>query len=125
LRDGRLLVNELAPRTHNSFHSTQRGCATSQFEQAFRSVCNLPLGSTEVLHPAAIVNLLGDLWLGSKSPDFSAALKIPTAQVHLYGKPVPRPGRKMGHISTVGGTTEGAVARAREARAKLGVPVMA
>jgi 5-(carboxyamino)imidazole ribonucleotide synthase len=125
LRDGRLLVNELAPRTHNSFHSTQRGCATSQFEQAFRSVCNLPLGSTEVLHPAAIVNLLGDLWLGNKPPDFSAALIIPTAQVHLYGKPVPRPGRKMGHISTVGGTTEEAVARAREARAKLGVPVMA
>ena len=72
LKDGRLLVNELAPRPHNSFHATEVACLTSQFEQAVRAVCNLPLGSVEVVRPAAIVNLLGDLWLREGGPRFES-----------------------------------------------------
>ena len=116
LRDGRLLVNELAPRPHNTFHSTERGCATSQFEQLVRAVCDLPLGSTELLKPAAIANLLGDLWMNG-SPDFAASLVVPTVRLHLYGKASARPGRKMGHLSAVGATREEAAARVLEARA--------
>ena len=115
LADGRLLVNELAPRPHNTFHSTERGCATSQFEQLVRAVCDLPLGSTEVLRPAAIANLLGDLW-SDGDPDFAAALLVPTVRLHLYGKAAARPGRKMGHVSAVGQTGDEAVARVLGAR---------
>ena len=95
-KKGELLVNELAPRPHNSYHASERGCATSQFEQCVRAICNLPLGSTEVLEPAAIVNLLGDLWLASPHPRFDAALSVPGVGVHLYEKEVPKAGRKMG-----------------------------
>jgi len=117
VRDGRILVNELAPRPHNTFHSTERGCATSQFEQLVRAVCDLPLGSTELLRPAAIANLLGDLW-SNGTPNFSAALTVPSVRLHLYGKASARPGRKMGHLSAVGLTGDEArdrVLRAREA----------
>jgi 5-(carboxyamino)imidazole ribonucleotide synthase len=117
LQNGALLVNELAPRPHNTFHSTDRACATSQFEQLVRAVCDLPLGSTEVLRPAAIANLLGDLWTDG-TPDFAAALTVPSVRLHLYGKASARPGRKMGHLSAVGLTGEEArdrVLRAREA----------
>jgi 5-(carboxyamino)imidazole ribonucleotide synthase len=117
LRDGALVVNELAPRPHNTFHSTERGCATSQFEQLVRAVCDLPLGSTEILRPAAIANLLGDLW-NAGTPDFAAALAVPSVRLHLYGKASARPGRKMGHLSAVGVTGDEArdrVLRAREA----------
>src|SRR5689334_12074369 len=116
-RDGQLLVNELAPRPHNTFHSTERGCATSQFEQLVRAVCDLPLGSTKILRPAAIANLLGDLW-GDGDPDFAAALAVPTVRLHLYGKTSARPGRKMGHLSAVAATGDAAmelVLRARRA----------
>jgi 5-(carboxyamino)imidazole ribonucleotide synthase len=116
-QDGRLLVNELAPRPHNTFHSTERGCATSQFEQLVRAVCDLPLGSTEVLRPAAIANLLGDLW-STGDPDFAAALSVPAVRLHLYGKTSARPGRKMGHLSAVAATGDAAmelVLRARQA----------
>jgi 5-(carboxyamino)imidazole ribonucleotide synthase len=116
VRDGRLLVNELAPRPHNTFHSTERGCATSQFEQLVRAICDLPLGSTEVLRPAAIANLLGDLWTNG-FPNFAASLAVPTVRLHLYGKTSARPGRKMGHLSAVGLTGEEAVGRVLEARA--------
>ena len=92
LRDGQLLVNELAPRPHNTFHSTERGCATSQFEQLVRAVCDLPLGSTEMLRPSAIANLLGDLWEHG-TPDFAASLAVPAVRLHLYGKASARPGR--------------------------------
>ena len=115
--DGTLLVNELAPRPHNTFHSTERGCATSQFEQLVRAVCDLPLGSTEILRPAAIANLLGDLW-SAGTPDFAAALMVPSVRLHLYGKASARHGRKMGHLSAVGLTGDEArdrVLRAREA----------
>lgn len=116
VHDGRLLVNELAPRPHNTFHSTERGCATSQFEQLVRAVCDLPLGSTELLRPAAIANLLGDLWTNG-SPNFAASLAVPTVRLHLYGKASARPGRKMGHLSAVGLTGDEAAARVLEARA--------
>jgi 5-(carboxyamino)imidazole ribonucleotide synthase len=118
LKDGRLLVNELAPRPHNSFHATEVACLTSQFEQAVRAVCDLPLGATEVVRPAAITNLFGDLWLRGTSPPWDAALRIPGVRLHLYGK-APRPGRKMGHIGAVGATPDEAVARAKEARRML------
>jgi 5-(carboxyamino)imidazole ribonucleotide synthase len=116
---GELLVNELAPRPHNSFHATERSCATSQFEQQVRAVCDLPLGSVELLRPAAIVNLLGDLWLGSHKPDFDACLRDPRVRLHLYGKRDARPGRKMGHISAIGATPQEAVEHAQQAMRRL------
>jgi 5-(carboxyamino)imidazole ribonucleotide synthase len=118
--DGELLVNELAPRPHNTFHTTEVACATSQFEQLTRAVCDLPLGSTEVLRPGAIVNLLGDLWLQPEAPHFDAALSISGVTVHLYGKRVARPGRKMGHLSAIAATSEEALRKAHEARRRLG-----
>jgi len=118
LHDGSLLVNELAPRPHNTFHSTERGCATSQFEQLVRAVCDLPLGSTEMLRPAAIANLLGDLW-SRGTPDFAASLMVPSVRLHLYGKASARPGRKMGHLSAVGLTGEEARDRVLRARAAM------
>jgi 5-(carboxyamino)imidazole ribonucleotide synthase len=120
LKDGRLLVNELAPRPHNSFHATEVACLTSQFEQAVRAVCNLPLGSVEVVRPAAIVNLLGDLWLREGGPRFEHVLAMPGVRLHLYGKRDARKGRKMGHLSAVGTTPEEAVARVKAAREALG-----
>jgi 5-(carboxyamino)imidazole ribonucleotide synthase len=93
-----LLVNELAPRPHNSGHLTIDACVTSQFEQQLRSVCGLPLGSTEMLRPAAMSNLLGDLW-SKGEPDWTSALALPEVKLHLYGKSEPRPGRKMGHFT--------------------------
>jgi len=118
-RDGRLLVNELAPRPHNSFHETELACLTSQFEQLVRAVCGLPLGDTAIVRPAAIVNLFGDLWLNGKTPRFDAALAEPATRLHLYGKRVPRAGRKMGHLSAIGDTPEQALLRARAAAARL------
>jgi 5-(carboxyamino)imidazole ribonucleotide synthase len=114
--EGDIVVNELAPRPHNSYHASERACATSQFEQAVRAVCNLPLGSVEVLKPAAIINLLGDLWLKHPRPKFDAALAVHGVRLHLYEKQVPKPGRKMGHLSAVGDTPEQAVARVIEAK---------
>ncbi|HEY9515988.1 MAG TPA: 5-(carboxyamino)imidazole ribonucleotide synthase [Gemmatimonadaceae bacterium] len=118
LRDGTLTVNELAPRPHNSFHHTELTVLTSQFEQAVRSVCDLPLGATDVVRPAAIANLFGDLWLGATAPSWSRALEMPGVRVHLYGK-TPRPGRKMGHVGAVGATPQEAVERVQEARRRL------
>jgi len=118
-RAGELYVNELAPRPHNTFHSTEVACATSQFEQHTRSVCDLPLGSTELIRPAAIINLLGDLWVDDAVPPFDRALEIPGVQVHLYGKRVAQPGRKMGHLSAIGATPEEALQKVQEARGRL------
>ncbi|WP_446745204.1 5-(carboxyamino)imidazole ribonucleotide synthase [Silvibacterium acidisoli] len=122
-RDGRLLVNELAPRPHNSYHASERACVTSQFEQAVRAVCNLPLGDVSVVQPAAIANLLGEVWLNEdgteREPRFDLALAIPGVRVHLYEKHNPRKGRKMGHLSAVGNTPEEAVARVLEAEKLL------
>ena len=102
-REHQLLVNELAPRPHNSGHLTIDACVTSQFEQQLRAVCGLPLGSTEMLRPAAMANLLGDIWSGG-DPDWVSALALPDVKLHLYGKMEPRPGRKMGHLTATAAT---------------------
>lgn len=103
-RDDRLLVNELAPRPHNSGHFSFDACLTSQFEQQLRAICGLPLGSTELLRPAAMANLLGDLW-NDGEPDWEAACRLPGVKLHLYGKAAPRPGRKMGHLTALAATS--------------------
>lgn len=96
-KDGRVLVNELAPRPHNSGHFTFSNCVTSQFEQHVRAICGLPLGETTLLRPTVMLNLLGDLWEGGP-PDFTPVLRLPSAKLHLYGKALSAPGRKMGHV---------------------------
>lgn len=116
--NGMLYVNELAPRPHNSYHASERACDTSQFEQAVRAVCDLPLGDVRVVRPAAIANLLGDLWLDHE-PRFELALAVAGVHLHLYEKHLPRKGRKMGHLSAVGGTPDEAVERVLEALSKL------
>jgi len=115
---GELLVNELAPRPHNSYHGSAYACATSQFEQHVRAVCNLPLGGVEVNQPAAIANLLGDVWLEGR-PRFDMALAVPGVSLVLYEKHTPRKGRKMGHLAAIGSTGEEAVARVLEAHSSL------
>lgn len=115
--DGKLMVNELAPRPHNSGHLTFDAAVTSQFEQQVRAVCGLPLGSTELMRPAAMANLLGDLWAGGE-PDWAAACAHPAVKLHLYGKVTPKPGRKMGHLTATGRTVQEAqdlVVAARDA----------
>ena len=118
-RDGRLLVNELAPRPHNSGHLTFDACRTGQFEQQLRAVCELPLGSPDLVQPAAMANLLGDIWAQGR-PNWVAALRFSDVKLHLYGKAVPRPGRKMGHLTAMAATKEEARARVLQARAALG-----
>jgi 5-(carboxyamino)imidazole ribonucleotide synthase len=116
-KDDRLLINELAPRPHNSGHFTFDACETSQFEQQLRAVCGLPLGTTEQMRPAAMANLLGDLWKDGE-PNWAAACAIPNVKLHLYGKLEARPGRKMGHLTAMANTVEAAeeaVVAAREA----------
>ncbi len=116
--DGRLLVNEIAPRPHNSGHLTIDACVTSQFEQQLRAVAGLPLGSTELLRPAAMANLLGELWAGG-APRWESACAVPGVALHLYGKKEPRPGRKMGHLTALATTPEEARRRVLDARAAL------
>ncbi len=120
---GELLVNELAPRPHNSYHESERACVTSQFEQAIRAVCDLPLGDVDVVQPSAIANLLGDLWLDAdgkpRQPNFDQALAVPGVRLHLYEKLKPRRGRKMGHLSAVGRTADEAVELVLRAKAAL------
>ena len=117
-KDGKLLVNELAPRPHNSGHLTFDACVTSQFEQQLRAVCGLPLGSTEFCKPAAMVNLLGDIWEGGE-PRWDRAIGTPGVKLHLYGKAEARPGRKMGHITALADSAEAAVKLATDGRSKL------
>lgn len=100
-RDGALLINEIAPRPHNSGHLTIESTSCSQFEQQLRAVCGLVLGSTDLLRPAVMINLLGDLW-GNGEPDWSHLLTQPDCHLHLYGKAEARPGRKMGHFTVLG-----------------------
>jgi 5-(carboxyamino)imidazole ribonucleotide synthase len=114
-RDGRVLVNEIAPRPHNSGHLTMAACHTSQFEQQVRAICGLPLGSTTQLAPAAMANLLGDCWANGE-PDWAAALAVPGVSLVLYGKSEPRQGRKMGHLTALADSVEEAVANASRAR---------
>lgn len=117
-RDGQLLVNELAPRPHNSGHLTLEACLTSQFEQQLRAVCGLPLGATEQVRPAAMANLLGDLWQGGE-PDWPAACAYSGVALHLYGKQEPQPGRKMGHLTALATSSTEAKRLVCAARAAL------
>jgi len=117
-RDGRLLVNEIAPRPHNSGHLTIEAATTSQFEQQVRAVCGLPLGSMQLLRPAAIANLLGEQ-LMAKEPDWNSLLAWPTLKLHLYGKGIPRAGRKMGHMTATASSSVVAESHVRGARRVL------
>ncbi len=117
-REGKLLINELAPRPHNSGHLTFDASMTSQFEQQLRAICGFALGSSELLRPAAMANLLGDLW-GYGTPDWSAAARVPNVKLHLYGKLEPRPGRKMGHLTALAPSTAEAVETVLNARRAL------
>ena len=117
-KDEKLLINELAPRPHNSGHLTFDACVTSQFEQQLRAVCGLPLGSTEFYKPAAMANLLGDLW-NAQEPDWTTALENPNVKLHLYGKSAPRIGRKMGHLTATAETATAAVELVKKAKENL------
>ena len=116
--DDRLLINELAPRPHNSGHLTFDANVTSQFEQQVRAICGLPLGSTELLRPAAMANLLGDVWANGE-PRWADVLKLPEVKLHLYGKSSARPGRKMGHLTAMANSADEAERIVREARRRL------
>ena len=118
LPDGRLLVNEIAPRTHNSGHYTYGACATSQFEQHIRAVCGVPLGDARALTGAVMVNLIGDLW-GKGPPAWHEVLARPEARLHLYGKDAPAPGRKMGHVVLLDDDTDRALGTAEALIATL------
>ena len=117
-KGGSLIVNEIAPRPHNSGHLTIEAHSTSQFEQQVRSVCGLPLGATQLRRPAAMANLLGDIWEAG-TPNWAAALALPDVSLHLYGKAEARPGRKMGHLTALAETPEAAVGLVRAAKAAL------
>jgi len=119
LRNGELLVNELAPRPHNSYHASELACPTSQFEQLVRAACDLPLGDSEPTRPAAIHNLFGELWEGGRVPSFDAALAVPGCRLFLYGKPGARRGRKMGHLGAIGSNAGEALERVRNAASRL------
>ena len=117
-RDGSLRINELAPRPHNSGHLTIEAAVTSQFEQQVRALCGLPLGATDLLSPAAMVNLLGDLW--NPVPNWPAMLQSdPGVKLHLYAKRSAAPGRKMGHLTVLDADLQTAFARVIEARKML------
>lgn len=130
LRDGQLLVNEIAPRPHNSGHYTMNACVTSQFEQQARVMARLPLGSTQLLAPVVMLNILGDVWYTDDTdvqtePDWSGVLAVPGASLHLYGKREARRGRKMGHVNCVGNTLSEAIAAANQIVNVLRLPVAA
>lgn len=114
----KLLVNEIAPRPHNSGHLTIDACVTNQFEQQVRAVCGLPLGSTEILKSVAMANLLGDIWENGE-PNWEKALEISNVKLHLYGKQDARKGRKMGHLTALAETVEKAVENVKKAKEKL------
>ena len=132
--DGGLLVNEIAPRPHNSGHYTIDACVTSQFEQQVRVLAGLPLGNPRLQEPAVMVNLLGDVWFAecgegfadrgaaAREPEWADVLRHHGAKLHLYGKAEPRRGRKMGHITCVAPALEDALATARAIKRDLGIP---
>ena len=119
LEDDRLLINEIAPRPHNSGHYTLDACPSSQFEQQVRTLAGLPPGATDLLCPSVMVNLLGDLWPEGGEPNWDAVLREPRAKLHLYGKTEARPGRKMGHFTVLADTVETALRTALDIRAAL------
>ncbi|WP_343638079.1 5-(carboxyamino)imidazole ribonucleotide synthase [Roseateles sp.] len=126
LKDGRLVVNEMAPRPHNSGHYTMNACDLSQFEMQVRAMAGLPLREPRLHSPVVMLNLLGDLWFDAegreRAPDWAGVLALPGAELHLYGKAQARQGRKMGHLNVIGATAEDARANARRACALLGLP---
>ncbi len=125
--DGDLLVNEIAPRPHNSGHYTLDACRTSQFEQQVRTLCGLPPGDAGLLGPAVMVNLLGDLWHAGQAPSWEQVLRHPRAKLHLYGKREARPGRKMGHYTVLGDSMEEALSLAlaiQDALTRGGEPLL-
>lgn len=117
-KDEKLLINELAPRPHNSGHLTFDACITSQFEQQLRAVCGLPLGSTQFYKPCAMVNLLGNVWQNGE-PNWAKSLEDQNVKLHLYGKAEPRIGRKMGHLTAMAETVEEAIESVRKAKLNL------
>ena len=118
--EGKLIVNEMAPRPHNSGHFSIDGCITSQFEQHIRAIADLPFGSTDLHRPTVMVNLLGDLWTNGKSePDWAGLLEDPKVKLHLYDKGEAREGRKMGHFTVLGDTVETVLEIAEAHFAKL------
>ena len=122
--NGRLVVNEIAPRPHNSGHYTIDSCVTSQFEQQARILAGLPLGSTAQMAASVMLNVLGDVWFEDgrlRTPDWAGVLRVPGAKLHLYGKAEPRLGRKMGHVTAVNGTIDAALGRANEVARVLGI----
>jgi len=129
LTDGRLLVNEIAPRPHNSGHYTIDACVTSQFEQQARAMAGLPLGDTRLLSPAVMLNILGDVWFDAtgalREPDWAGVLAVPGVKLHLYGKHEARRGRKMGHVTCLAGTVDEAHDRATRVATVLGIPGVA
>lgn len=126
LKDGRLVVNEMAPRPHNSGHYTMNACDLSQFEMQVRAMTGLPLREPRLHSPVVMLNLLGDLWFDAegreRAPDWAGVLALPGAELHLYGKTEARPGRKMGHLNVIGASAEEARANARRACVLLGLP---
>jgi 5-(carboxyamino)imidazole ribonucleotide synthase len=128
LSDGSLLVNEIAPRPHNSGHFTIDACVTSQYEQQARVMADLPLGDTSQIMPSVMLNILGDQWFISRSdddamnePDWLSVLAVPGAKLHLYGKREARRGRKMGHVTCVAPTLSEAIVRAQRVAGALGI----
>jgi 5-(carboxyamino)imidazole ribonucleotide synthase len=117
-QDNALLVNEIAPRPHNSGHYTLDACLTSQFEQQVRMLCGLPPGATRLLSPVVMMNLLGDLWRNG-APAWDALFQYPNAKLHLYGKHTPRPGRKMGHCNVLDDKLEQALHITKQIRRAL------
>jgi len=118
LKDQTLIINEIAPRPHNSGHFSLDATLTSQFEQQVRTLCGLPPGDTQLLSPVVMINLLGDLW-GDKDPDWSILLEQPNVLLHLYGKTSARPGRKMGHFNVLGNDLESVLKEATDLRNQL------
>jgi len=121
VRGGRLVVNELAPRPHNSGHYTIDACSVDQFEQQARVLAGMPLGEPRLLSSCCMINILGDAWAHG-TPHWDRALAIPGIKLHLYGKAEPRAGRKMGHMTCLAGSADEALNRAQEALAALSRP---
>lgn len=117
MSDGQILVNEIAPRPHNSGHYTIDACVTNQFQQQVRTLCGLPLGDIKLLTPAVMVNFLGDIW--NPVPKWEEILKHPNVKLHLYGKKEPRPGRKMGHFTCVSENIDDAISLALQIKNSL------
>lgn len=119
ISNGKLLVNEIAPRPHNSGHYTLDACVTDQFEQQVRAVCGLPLGDSTLLSPVVMINMLGDIWHNGRVPEWQKLLNHPNVKLHLYGKKEARPGRKMGHFNVLSADINDALTLAEDLKQQL------